>query len=305
MSLLKRASSWFSFALLALFLLGACGSVPASNTDTGTGGTLNVVAAENFYGDIVKQLGGNYVNVTSILSDPQTDPHTYESNVQNGIAVTKAQLVIMNGGGYDDWMEKLLSASPNDSRAVINAFEIAPNKLPDNEHVWYGLDNVQKIADQITGQLKKLDSAHATTFDSNKQKFDQSLDSVQQKIDEIKTTYTGTPVGLTETIFLYQTGPLGLKVLTPFEFQKAVAEGNDPPADTVATANTQASKREIKVLIYNKQTVTPLTTNLQNLAQQQHIPVIPVTETMPTDKSYQQWMLDQLTALEQGLQSNK
>ncbi len=120
-------------------------------------------------------------------------------------------------------------------------------------------------------------------------------------MDSIKAKYTGTPVGLTETIFLYQSTPWACKVLTPFEFEKAIAEGNDPPADTVVTANDQVTKHKIKVLIYNEQTVTPITTNCRTMAKPSNIPIVPVTETMPSGKTYQQWMLDQLNALATGV----
>jgi len=259
------------------------------------------VAAENFYGDIVKQLGGSHVSVTSILSDPNVDPHEYESNVQDAKAISTAQLVIENSGGYDDWMDRLLSASPSSSRVLLKVFDIAQIKLPANEHVWYSIENVQAIAQAIAGDLKRLDPPGTATFDSNLQAFYQSLQPLQQKINDIKAKHAGTPVGLTETIYLYQAIPEGLNVLTPFAFEKAIAEGNDPPADTVATANNQINNRLIKVLIYNEQTITPLTTNLQNAARAKHIPIVPVTETMPPGKTYQTWMLDQLNALQAAL----
>lgn len=295
----KEMPYWLTISVIVLFLLSACastGGTPDTSSDT-----INVVAAENFYGDMVKQLGGDHISVTSILSDPAVDPHQYESNVKNAIVVSKARFVIKNGGGYDSWMDRLLSASPNQNRLVLTAFDIAKVKLPDNVHVWYSVDDAETIAQAITENLKKLDATDAATFDSNLQKFNQSVTQIQQKISEIKTKYAGTPIGLTETIYLYQTGPLGLNVLTPLEFEKAIAEGNDPPADTVVTANNQINKHQVKVLIYNEQTVTPVTTNLENAAKKQNIPIIPVTETTPSAKTYQQWMLDQLKTLEQGL----
>lgn len=298
----KRISGCIVFMLFCL-LLSACGG-PVGGGAT-TPGVINVVAAENFYGNIVQQLGGKHVAVTSVLSDPNVDPHEYESNVQNGIAVSKAQLVIANGGGYDGWMDKLLSAAPSSNRIVLKGFDIAPHKLTDNEHVWYGVDNVQAIAQSITTALTKLDAADRKTFDSNLQVFTRSLGQITQKIGDLKAKYAGTPVGLTETIFLYQSQPMGLNVLTPFDFQKAVAESNDPSAATVVTVNTQISQRRIKVLIYNEQTITPLTTRLQDAARTEGIPIVPVTETMPGGRDYQQWMLDQLTVLEQALQSGK
>ena len=298
----RRASAWFFISVLlipVLCLLSACSSV--SSASIGASHTIQVVAAENFYGDIVKQLGGSHVSVTSILSDPNVDPHEYQSNVQTGITVSKADLVIENGGGYDDWMDKILSAAPNSNRLLLKGFEIAPTRLPENEHVWYSFDNVATIAQMITGDLKKLDGADAAAFDNNLQAFKQSLQPLQQKIAAIKAKYNGTPIGLTETIYLYQTKLEGLNVLTPFEFEKAIAEGNDPPADAVITATDQINKRQIKALIYNQQTITVVTTNLKNLALAKNIPLVPVTETMPPTKTYQTWMMDQLNALQTAL----
>ena len=301
--MIKSQRNNFRFIVAAMlsltFALNACAG--ANTSSVNNTGVISVVAAENFYGDIAQQLGAGHVSVVSILSDPNVDPHEFESSVQNGVAVSKAQLVIENGADYDTWMEKLLAASPNPNRIVLTAANVASSPLPDNPHIWYGIDNIQTIVQNITADLEKLDSAHKADYDAALSKFQASLGPIQQKITEIKNKYNGTPVGLTETIFLYQTQPIGLKVLTPFEFEKAVAEGNDPTADTVVTANDQVTNRQIKVLIYNVQTVTPITTNLQNEAKQNNIPIIPVSETMPTGKTYQSWMLAQLNALEKAL----
>ena len=295
-----KVPSWLTVSLLLFLLLSACTGVSAKNSLSAVG-TINVVAAENFYGNIVQQLGGSHVSVTSIISDPNVDPHEYESNVQTAIAVSKARLVIENGGGYDSWADRLLAAAPADNRLVIKGYDTAPMKLPENEHVWYSIADITTIAQAISTDLKKLDTADAALFDHNLDTFIQSLEPLQQKISQIKGKYQGTSVGLTETIYLYQAVPLGLNVLTPFAFQKAMAEGNDPPADTVITAENQINRHQIKVLIYNAQTVTPSTTKLENDAKQQNIPIVPVTETMPPSKTYQTWMLAQLNALEQAL----
>jgi zinc/manganese transport system substrate-binding protein len=284
------------------FGLSACG-VAGSQAGAGpsVSKTITVVAAENFYGNIVQQLGAGHVSVVSILSDPNIDPHEYESSVQNGISVSKAQLVIQNGGVYDTWMDKLLLASPNPNRIVLVAANIANHKLTDNPHVWYSIDNIQGIAGAITAAVEEIDPADKAAFEAASTTFDQSLIPIQQKLSELKSKYAGTPVGLTETIFLYQTGPIGLNVLTPFAYEKAIAEGNDPPADTVVTTNNQINQHLVKVLIYNVQTVTPVTTNLQEAARKNNIPVVPVSETMPQGKTYQSWMLNQLNALQKAL----
>jgi len=283
--------------------LGGAGGAtpPALSGVPPSGTTIAVVAAENFYGDIVEQLGAGDVSVVSILSDPNIDPHEYESSVQSGVAVSRAQLVVENGGDYDTWMDKLLSASPNPNRVVLVAASVANHQLPDNPHFWYGVDNIHAIAQAITGALEKIDPSHRLAYEAALVVFRQSLAPIQQKINELNVKYAGTPVGLTETIFLYQSEPIGLKVLTPFEFEKAIAEGNDPPADTVVTSDDQITNHEVKVLIYNVQTVTPVTTNLQQEASRLKIPVVPVSETMPPGKNYQSWMLDQLNALGQAL----
>lgn len=270
-----------------------------------SGNKIKVVAAENFYGDIVKQLGRNHVSILSILSDPNADPHQYESNVQDGIAVTNANIVIENGDGYDTWMDKLLSGGKNSKRAVIIASKVATHKLEDNPHVWYGINNMPDIAGKITEQLKKVDPNDSAEFDQNLKSFTDSLKPLQQEIAMIKAKYNSTPVGLTETIYLYQTKSEGLNVITPLGFEKAIAEGNEPSADDVAKTNDQISKKQVKILIYNVQTVTPITTNVQNLAKQQNIPIVPVSETLPQGKSYQGWMLDQLKGVESALQSVK
>lgn len=305
----KKLALYFS-GFIAIVIVGflvrqGIKSTNTTTTLTGQSSIIRVVAAENFYGDIVSQLGGKHVLVTSILSDPNVDPHQYESNIQDAIAINKATVVIKNGDGYDTWMDKLLSASPNTKRIVLTGAAIADHKLPDNPHVWYGIENIQTIASKITATLKTQDSADSSEFDKNLLNFDNSLKPIVQKIMDIKTSYAQTPVGLTETIYLYQTQQMALSVLTPFSFEKAIAEGNDPSADDVAKANDQITKKQIKVLIYNEQTITPVTTNLQNLATQQHIPVVPVTETMPATKNYQTWMLSQLVSLQNALQSAK
>jgi zinc/manganese transport system substrate-binding protein len=198
---------------------------------------------------VVTQLGGSHVDVTSILSDPNVDPHEYTSNVQTAVKIANADLVIENGLGYDDWMDKLLSSSPNSNRILLIGGKLANSLLPDNPRVWYGVNNMPAIAQGITDALKRLDSANAKTYDSNLATFKQSLTPLQQKMNSIAAKYKGTPIALTETIYLYQTQPEGLDVLTPFAFMKANAEGTDPPADTVIAINNSINKRQAKILI--------------------------------------------------------
>ncbi|MDA8387107.1 MAG: zinc ABC transporter substrate-binding protein [Nitrospiraceae bacterium] len=276
---------------------------PAREAAGGASGPaeIRIVAAENFYGNIAAQLGGDKVSVKSIISNPNIDPHEYESSVEDGIAITKARIIIKNGLEYDTWMDKMISASPNPGRTVITAGKIAPRPLPGNPHVWYGADNVEAVANAITAALVKADPPDKALFEKNLSRFNASLAPIRAKINGIRSKYAGTPAGLTETIGLYLTRPMGLKVLTPFDFQKAIAEGNDPPAAGVAAANSQVDNKEIKILIYNSQTVTPITTHMRNAARARGIPLVPVSETMPPGDTYQSWMLAQLNAIANGL----
>ncbi len=292
-------------ALIAVAAIGAIAYISMRATvqpKSGfRGGTIRVVAAENFYGNIAGQLGGDRVSVVSILNAPNVDPHEYEPDVQDGIAVAEANIVIKNGLQYDTWMDKLLSASPNPERIVINAGSVAPDLLPDNPHVWYGIGNISAIAKSITLALEKIEPAQRPFFEKNLAAFEGSLSEIRGKMDEIRSRDAGTPVALTETLYLYQTRPMGLNVLTPFVFEKAVAEGNDPPARSISLTDSLVSGRKVKVLICNSQTVTPVTTNLQNAARRNGIPVVAVSETMPPGSSYQAWMMDELNALERAL----
>jgi zinc/manganese transport system substrate-binding protein len=291
-----RRSLGLLAALLSAFLLLAGAPAQAS-------GAIRVVAAEDFYGDIVTQIGGDLVTVISVMSDPNVDPHEYESNVEDAKAVADADLVIENGGGYDDWMDRLLSASPRASRVVLKGYDLAVKKLPDNEHVWYSLDNMQAIARAVSRSLQKLLPRSAAVFAKNDRVFQESLVPLRQAMARMAGRYAGTPIGLTETVFLYQALPLGLKVLTPFEFQKAVAEGNDPSARAAVETENQIRTKQVKILVYNEQTVTPLTSKVQADARAANIPMVGVTETMPQGETYQTWMMHQLDELRSALVS--
>ena len=210
-------------ASFLIMIAGMLAAVPAAAE------TVKVVAAENFYGDIVGQIGGDRVSVASIMSDPNVDPHEYESNVNDAKVIADASLVIESSGGYDDWMDKLLGASPNPDRIVLKGYDIATTKIPENEHVWYDPDNAIVIAGAVQKALAKLDPADAPAFEKNLGTFKASVEKLIGQMRRIRAKYNGTPIALTETIFQYQARLLGLDILTPQEFQKAVAEGQRSP----------------------------------------------------------------------------
>ena len=306
----RRLCGTFFTAIAAAIVLVEAASMffPAARAQTVAPRTaspcLNIVAAENFYQDIARQIAGPYARVESVLSNPNIDPHEYEPTVNDAKEVAVANLVIESGGGYDDWMNKLLSASPNSARLVINAWDISPLKLPDNEHVWYSVEDMKAVAAAMAGDLKKLCPSRAPVFDKNLKIFTGSLAGIRAKIGGIARRFSGTPIALTEPIFLYQAVPMGLKVLTPFALQKAVAQGIDPPANTVLIAQDQIRKKMVRLLVYNRQTGDRFTARLKSLAKSSGVPVVGVMETMPPGKHYQSWMLDQIAAVESALRGS-
>lgn len=308
-------------ALAALTTLGmtACGSQNSSNssgTSSAASGSsasssaapsaaapVAVVAAENFWGDIAKQIGGEHVTVTSIISDPNADPHQYESDANTAAAVSKAQLVVDNGLGYDDFMDKLFSASPNPNRKVITAAEVMGISGDDaNPHIWYDTAKVPDVANAIAGQLGALDPADAATFTANAKTFTDSLTPINDAIANIKAKYPGAPVGYTERVPGYLVDAAGLKLATPASFAQSIEDGNDPsPADNQAMDNDMKTKA-IKVLLYNGQVTSPATDAVKSLAQQNGIPIVGVTETLPpTDKDFQTWQLRQINEISNAL----
>lgn len=266
---------------------------------------VGVVAAENFYGDIVGQIGGDHVAVTSIISDPNVDPHEYETNAKDAAAVAQAGLVIQNGLGYDAFMDKLLAASPNPKRRLIVVSKLTGHQKDDNVHIWYDPPTLPKLAQAILEALVQLDPASATSYRNWYRAFQASLPPLTRAIATMKGQYGGTPVAATEPVFQYMAQAVGLNVITPMAFQKAIEEGVDPPAAAIARMEDHLKKRQVKLLIYNVQTVSPLTTRVQQLAKQAGVRVVPVSETLPVGKSFQQWMLSELEQIRQALGPGK
>ena len=295
-------------------MLAACNSTPSStgtSSTTPSGATLstvaaapiNVVASTNVWGDIAKQVGGDRVNVTSIMSDPNADPHEFEADAKTGAALSKAQFVVENGLGYDDFMDKLLAGSPNPSRVVLNAADVMQISGQDaNPHIWYDIAKIPAVASGIADQLGKLDPADAATFSANAKTFNDSLAPINTAIANIKAKYPGAPVGYTERVPGYLVEAAGLTLATPASFAQSIEDGNDPsPADNAAIAAALTDKK-IKVLLYNGQVTSPATDAVKQLAQKSGVPVVGVTETLPpTDKDFQDWQLRQINELTTAL----
>ena len=264
---------------------------------------LQIVAAENFWGSLISQLGGSHVEVLSIVSDPNADPHEYESNTTDARAIADADYVIENGAGYDSWMDKLLSAGGSQSRKEFVVADLLGKKDGDNPHFWYSPTYVNQVVSQMEQDLIAIDPTNADYYKQQYAILTKSLAGYQGQIASIKQQYAGTKVGATEDIFVYFADAAGLDLTTPPEFSQAVAEGNDPPAGSVVTFQNQINARQINVLVYNTQTVTPITENIKNLAAAKNIPIVGISETaQPADAVFQDWMSSEVTALQKALQ---
>jgi zinc/manganese transport system substrate-binding protein len=279
-------------ALTALVISGcSSNSSPAAGATT----TINVVAGENFWGDIVGQLGGSHVHVTSIISDPNADPHEYESDARDAAAIAKADLVVENGLGYDSFMDKLLSASPRSGRTVLSVQKIfnIDGSNP-NPHLWYDTAALPQFSAAVVAELSKRDPADAAQFAANGTTFVASLDPLRNVIAEIKAKYAGTAIAYTERVPGYLIEAAGLKLGIPASFAQSIEDGNDPsPADTAAFDQAITTK-SVKVLLYNSQVTDPTTDKIKALATSSGVPIVGVTETLPaTDHDFQSWQVRQ------------
>jgi zinc/manganese transport system substrate-binding protein len=284
--------------LLTSALLTACGTTVTSGDDR-----LKVVAAENFWGSIAAQVGGDHVAVTNIINNPDADPHEYEATAQDARAFADAQYVIVNGAGYDAWAQQLIDANPSTGRRELDIAKLVGKKEGENEHLWYSPDYALKAADQLTADYKALDATDATYFDQQNATFKNvTLKEYKSLIADIKAKYAGAPIGITEPVFAYMAEALGLRILTPESFIKAIDEGRDPSAADKATYDEQIAMKQITVFIYNSQNATPDVHALRTKAQAAGIQVVTVTETLtPAGATFQAWQVAQLSALQQAL----
>ncbi len=285
--------------LAVLMTLGACAMGAACGSASRSGAGVNVVAAENFWGNIAAQIGGPRVHVTSFINDPSADPHLYESNASDGAALARAKVVVENGLGYDSFIDKLLSVTTSRGRSVVSAAKVLGVSGNDaNPHLWYDIPRVHVVAAAIERAIAAADPAHAATFAANLAAFDASLAPVVATINEIKTRYPGAPVAYTERVPGYLLAAAGLKVETPPGFASAIEDGNEPSAHDAQAMDALIRGHRVKVLCYNSQATSPITDHVRSLARSTGVPVVSVTETLPsTERSFQAWQLHQARAL--------
>ncbi|MDP9072903.1 MAG: zinc ABC transporter substrate-binding protein [Actinomycetota bacterium] len=299
MRTIRRRRCAVSLAVLALLLSAGC----STSQTPAAGGKLAVVAAENFWGSIASQLGGDRVNVTSLITNPAIDPHSYEPTPNDGRAVASARYVIANGIGYDTWINKLLSANPVSGRSVVVVGDLVGIKVGGNPHQWYSPATVEQVVNQITADYQKLQPADAAYFAQQRDNFENiGLAGYKSAIAAIKTKYAGTPVGASESIFTPLAGALGLNLLTPQTFLNAITQGADPSAADKAIVDQLIATKAIKVFVFNSQNATPDIQRLVDAARANAIAVTTVTETLvPPTATFQAWQTAELQALATAL----
>jgi len=282
---------------LALALLLALAPVPGARA---ADGKIAVVAAENFYGDIARQIGGDRVAVVSIMNNPDQDPHLFETTPGIVRQIAGAQIAIVNGANYDPWMEKLLSAAPQPNRKVIIAADLMHRQAGDNPHLWYDPATMPAVAKVITAALGAADAAHASDYAARLSATLASLDRIARRVAQMKAKHGGTAVTATEPVFGPMAEALGLTMRNQ-SFQLSMMNDTEPSARDVAAFENDLKEHKVKVLLYNSQVSEKLTLRLLDIAKQAKVPVVGVTETQPANVSFQDWILGELDALDKAL----
>jgi zinc/manganese transport system substrate-binding protein len=285
----------FGMAVLLLSLPAMVQGTPA-----GMGPAIPVVAAENFYGELAAQIGGQNVEVTSIISNPNQDPHLFEASPSVARELSHARIVIYNGADYDPWMTKLLAAARSENREVIVVADLVHKKAGDNPHLWYDPQTMPVTAKAISAALATADPSHKADYDRNLQTLLESIKALDAKIAEMRRHHLGTEVTATEPVFGYMAAALGLHMRDQ-RFQLAVMNSTEPRASDVAAFENDLRTHKVKALIYNSQATDSAAQRLLRIAQASRVPVVGVTETEPAGKTYQAWMLEQLNALDAAL----
>ncbi|MEY9852473.1 zinc/manganese transport system substrate-binding protein [Leifsonia sp. EB41] len=293
--MLKR--SVFTLALAAATVAALTGCSAGSAADDGK---VRVVASTNVYGDIASTIAGNAVEVTALMSDPAQDPHSFEASAQSQLAVSKADILIENGGGYDDFMNTLRTGSKNTKATVLNVVDLSGKKAEGgdlNEHVWYDFPTIQKFTTALTDALSKADPAQKATFAKNAATFSGKLAALQAREAELKSKYAGEGVAITEPVPLYLLESAGLVNKTPEKFSAAIEAGTDVSPLVLQQTLALFGGHTVRLLAYNEQTSGPETDRVRAAATAAGIPVVPVTETLPKGKDYVSWMNANLDAV--------
>lgn len=295
-----KAAAGPGLAILRAIALGLILALAAGAGARAAEGKIAVVAAENFYGDIAAQIGGDRVAVTSIINNPNQDPHLFETAPGVVRQLADARIVVFNGADYDPWVEKLLQAAPRPARTTISAAQLTGKQAGDNPHLWYDPATMPAMAKALAAAFSKADAAHAAGYDARLKTVLASLAHIDSRVAQMRAKYAGQAVTATEPVFGLMTNALGLTMRNQ-RFQLAMMNDTEPSARDVAALENDLKDHKVKVLIYNKQVSEKLTERLRDIAGKAKIPVVGVTETMPADVTFQDWVLGELDALDKAL----
>ncbi len=301
-----RKTTYIAIAgLIAIIIFGSFAGLYLSGNlspSTKSTGKLQIVAAENFWGSLILQLVGTHAQVFTIVTDPNADPHEFESTTADAIAIANANYVIVNGAGYDDWALKLISANSNPDQQILNVANLVGAHVGSNPHFWYDPTYVNVTIHQMYTDLISLNQSDTAYFTQQYANLNASLAPYNQQINNIKRQFAGTEVAATESVFVYLANATGLNLVSPSAFMQAVSEGNDPPAQSIVQFQQQLQSGNVKVLVYNSQTVTPITGEMESIATQNNITLVPITETVaPPNTPFQDWMNSELTSIQNAL----
>lgn len=301
---LKKGSAVLLLGSLVL-LSAACGAYKDSANEanqSSSSSKINIVAAENFYGEVAEKVGGSYVTVTSLLTSPDADPHDYEPTPDASKAIDQASVVIFNGIGYDEWAQKLIDASSkaSDKTVIRVASDVMGHQEGDNEHVWYNPETMGKYADYLADQLGKIDPEHKDDFKHQAEDYKQSLNPLTEAVASLKQA-SSIPAAVSEPVFDYMAQALNLQI-TDEKFEMAAEEETDPSPQDVAKLQEEIKGKKIKFFVNNIQASSQTVQNLVDLAKENGVPVIEVTETQPSGKTYVEWMTDQLNQIKDAVQ---
>jgi zinc/manganese transport system substrate-binding protein len=293
---------------LAVPLASACSAAPggANSGGAGTSGAIEAIGAENEYASVISQVGGRYVHVDAIMSNPATDPHTYEASPAVAREIGSARLIVQNGVGYDTWATTILNAAPDPSRKVINVQQLLglPDSTP-NPHLWYDPATMPKVASAVAAALASIDPPHAAYYTANAARFTASLADWNRALKALTDSHPGAPVATTEPVADYMLDAAGADNLTPWTFQADIMNGVDPAPQDVAAEKALFTGHKVKAFLYNQQVTSPLTQSFIATANASGVPVVGVYETMPTPGyDYQSWMLAEVNALTRAIAGN-
>lgn len=324
-----------AIGLVAVGALGlsACG---AASSDPSDDGRISVVASTNVWGSVAQAVAGDHADVTAIISEPSADPHSYEASPRDAAALTDADLIVYNGGGYDEFVDDILASGAD--TPTVNAYELlgaesdlhADHDHADtsaaaestttaaetddhshdghdhggvNEHVWYDIATVDSVAHRVAAELAELDPANADAYTANAEAFHGKLHDVSDITADISAKYPQTAIAQTEPIAYYLLAAAGLEDRTPSDFTTAIEDGNDPPSAAIAATRDLLSSKQVAVLVYNSQTEDKVTRDIRTVAETAGIPVVEVTETLPEGVDYVQWQTSTAEQLAAALEA--